>query len=147
MTTPLKWYPADYMDEIMPDPRASAEAWVIEHAGSFALAAADDENQPMPIVDGETVEFVTCQEFGTSILHFTKSGPTLEAPWPEGAAQCVIMGDPETMGYGLDETVKFLIENDYDEDEYLIAFYTYSNIIRLRFDAATRSFFPSNDTH
>ncbi len=136
----LKWFPQDYVDEVSPPGRDSPEAWLIDTPDGAAIDKADPEGAVMTITDGETIDFVTCEDLGTANLHLAPDGHSLDRPEPAGAEQCCITGDFDALGDSLDGLVKWMRENDYDPGVYEIAFYTWSNSIPLRFDAASRAF-------
>lgn len=143
----MKWWPYDYIDEIMGTHRASANAWIEDKDGRPFLGANDIASgfgeEPRAISDGEIVKFVTMTDHGEAIVTLNDAGSwSVSSSMPEAAESCCILygWQSDTVGGNVDETMKALIAEGAKPGEYTISFYTYSNEIPLRFDQATRSF-------
>ncbi len=145
--TMLEFYPTEYVDEVMPDGRESANAWLIKRAdGAICLDAPTPfEGEMRPLVDGEIVKFTTCQSFGkASLVWRSPTDFDLSEPMPEGAKQCCALNgwQMETLSDNVDELARLLGEAGADPgDAFTVAFYTYSHgDLALRLDAATGTF-------
>ena len=143
----VQWWPAYMLDEIMPQHSTSADAWIISHSAGFAIDADEPGNessyfgQPQPLTDGEIVNFITCTDYGLATLSFDPTCAwSVDIPMPAEARLCCILGDGDTLGGNVDETVKIMMERGDEADDYVIGYYTYSNQIPLRFEQASRRF-------
>jgi hypothetical protein len=144
----VKWIPVDFMDEGGPSPRDDKEDWLARlDDGAPCLRCMDawagDEPLTHPLKDGETVEFSKFTDFGSARLDLNADGSfTVDRDMPAGAEQCCIMlgWQSETLSESVGETVKMLIEAGGEPDDYMIAYYTYSEGIPFVFRAAASTF-------
>ena len=65
-----KWLPAEYVDEVIPTPRASAAEWLLQVDGKFYLAGNDiaGDTAPRELREGEILQFDWTEDHGTAEL-------------------------------------------------------------------------------
>lgn len=121
MSNNRKWLPTDYADECCPDPLVSPTAWVVMRKdGSWELAANDiaDEPASVPLVEGQIVQFMWTEDFGSADLWYESDGTFSVDPEepraPAGGHMCVAFdGDPESVS----DSVASLVESLRDMGE------------------------------
>jgi len=139
------WFPKDYCDEVMPDDRESANAWLIKTAsGTICIDAPTPwDGEPIPLSDGEIVKFSTRTDYGRAKLTFASDGSwTVDHPMPKDAQQvCAMLGwQSETLSKSVEGVVDLLREIGEADGEFVLAYYTFADAPDQRFDAATQSF-------
>lgn len=143
----VEWLPAEYMDEVVPPLRASADAWIVVlDDGAPCLAGEVDGGiAPRQLVDGEAVGFQTCTDYGEATLTIAEDGSyTIKPPMPPEAQQVMAFGDLESMSPTIDELVTFLKhDGQLEPGEVRLFYYTWADAPALRFDAASRKFVPA----
>lgn len=123
-----KWLPADYQDEMIPDLRDSPDDWIAP--GCAALAAADEECDPMPLTEGEVVKFDWCVSLGRNRITVTDSDTwTCDADIPsppEGGDLCIrVIGDDRIVDSADDLARQVIIDGD-GPGSYEISIYAWS---------------------
>jgi hypothetical protein len=157
-----EWWPYALMDEAMPAGRDNPDAWLDTLPdGRPFLAGGDDDGrlESQPLADGERVEFIRCDTYGQAELVIRRDGSwSVETPMPPEAEQVCALG-----GWQVDslaETVEDCVDRLKEEigplcdgpdlfdgadgsREFDLSYYTFSEPIPFRFDAARRTFEPA----
>ncbi len=142
-----EWWPEAYCDEVMPPPRVSPDAWVVQLADGYALAAPEARAwEPERLTDGETVLFTQRIDHGGATLDLFADGTwQVSRPMP-AAAESVYAVQAESLA----ETVEGCVREILDiagaaaaAGTYDLAYYTFTEAAPYRFDAATGTFSPA----
>lgn len=141
---PTGWFPSDLMDEVMPPGRPSPSAWIVAlDDGATALDLSTDFEPVHHLLnDGDTVAFASRTDYGEATLTLTATDYSVSAEKPAGAEQCCALDgwQSDTLASDVAELVGHLRDCDQTEGEFRIAYYTFSDDIPYRFDAASKSF-------
>lgn len=145
------WLPSDLMDEMIPTPRSTPDAWIASlNDGAPALDWGDDGEDGRPkgpmLKDGDVVNFQSCTKYGEAVLTFRAAADwSVDRPMPPEAKQvCAMRGwQTDSLASTVEECVENLIEHEAEPGEYELSYFTWSDDIPHRFDAKTRSFGPA----
>jgi len=143
-----RWVPADYVDEVSPPGRASADDWIIRLADGALALFGDDEIgvNPRLLRDGEIVCFMTTTAWGEGTVTVSADGNFIASrPMPPAAEQVWIPFDGP-LADSLEDLARAGVLDELKggegPGEYPVYYGTWSGVIRLRFDAATGRFNP-----
>jgi hypothetical protein len=144
------WLPSDLMDEMIPPPRPSPDAWITSFDdGAPALDRGEDDEtgrpRRSPLKDGEIVNFQSCTHYGCATLTL-KAGRewSVDRPMPPEAENvCAMEGwQIDTLAPDVEGCAQALFDTDAEPDDYELSYYTWSADIPHRFDIASRKFKP-----
>ena len=145
----LRWWPDNYVDEVCPPGRESAEAWLSKRAdGSWQLGGPtkyDPDLAAYELVDGQVVKFSTCEPLGSGTVHvFDHDGErkiAFEGVVPIRANWFAMLDDMdgETIAGSVDATLHQFSEFEPEPGDHLIGFECWTTEI-LQFNAATGTF-------
>ncbi len=103
------WIPSEYMDEVCPEPRPTPSDWLIADPLK-RLAPGDDGPEAAPgrlVRNGDVVKFDELVSYPN--VRAVWNGPgdwKLLSPYPAGATCFCLLGDPDTVGYSLDDFMR-----------------------------------------
>jgi len=112
-----EWAPAAFCDdEYSPGTRVSPSAWLITLPnGDRALDAKDgdgDDDQAMPLVDGERVNFMWLEIYPSIDLEIMQDRTWTVSAQPDHRTQSLtVVNDPDFLSDSLDELVERLLED------------------------------------
>ncbi len=125
-----KWVPADYVDETAPEARNAPEDWLVDHPdGGKALAPFwDDDPLGRPLIEGEVVEMMWIEDFGSSDVTVTwvdgeqviQASTEMPADPPGGHMMAMVELDPDSCDLSLADVLQ-----GYDPGEYRILYYAW----------------------
>lgn len=123
-----KWLPADYQDEMIPELRDSPDDWIAP--GCAALAAADEDCDPLPLTDGEIIKFDWCVGLGRGVITVIDSDTwtcDVDIPSaPDGSHLCIrVIGDDRIADGPADLAQQMIIDGD-GPGSYEVTFYAWS---------------------
>jgi hypothetical protein len=135
------WWPEAFVDEMMPEGRATPSAWLVQiDGGTHAIAGDEDyELDPIPLTEGAEIAFLQQDTLGRARLTFDDDRKAVWSPTPP--AECNFLWDGEVEGTTADspdEFVGFLREAGIGEPgEWLIVHLLHigNRYLRCRFTA------------
>ena len=86
------WWPTDYLDEVMPNGRASPNDWIIIGPDAPMLAPPDyydeEETPDRVLCESDIVNFVSCTTHDVINMILTADGYVFDRPPPATFGQC-----------------------------------------------------------
>lgn len=147
-----KWLPHDWQDEVTPPPAESPSDFIQTDAEGPFLAPLDWKPEAeelemydprIRLEDGRQVQFSWVEDHGHRTLTVLSDGTwTLDQPFPNGAEQFWLPGDPATISLSIDEIVRGDDSGWRDPlppGEWLVGGYTWGPESVWRYNAATNS--------
>ena len=134
-----KWLPTEWLDEVVPEPQDSPDAF-ISPVGDSALELRapteprEDGFYVSPLTEGQIVEFVAFDDYGTLQLtiHADRTFET-DDPVPAGATLFMLEGEPDTISGSIEEMVRNL-DDPIDPGTYTVAAYSWQRHASFRLE-------------
>jgi hypothetical protein len=131
-----EWWPADYVDEVLPSGFAKPEQWIKEAwPGHFVLIAADPAEDGREINPGDIIEFASCDSLGAVEVTVKADGTYfVHGTYDQSANSFWWSEDPEvaaatTMDDLAQQFAEYLKDCDEDEGRYSVNFDRWSDTV------------------
>lgn len=129
--------PADYLDEVVPEPRDTPSAWIVALPGdAYALAPFDEGDEPTRILkSGDLVSFCWHQVFGSLQVTIRSDESFTSVPEPHPIANGFWeRGDTDSFAPSLTEFAKGWLQNGGEPEIVEVDHYFWSDGEPYRFE-------------
>lgn len=145
-----EWYPTDYVDEVVPAARESAQAWVEQHGEGWRIAPLEpscEDSFVLTPVDGALINFCRCERLGEATLTTNADGTWHVDRLPSAGTNTITLDHDVAIGETLEDVVKQLYEHEglKPGETYELSYSTWDKLA-YRFDAATGHLTPADET-
>lgn len=148
MAEALQWYPQDYCDETIPDPRADAQSWVERHDDGWRIApfdTADPESLTIgALTDGQIVQFAHFKQMGSGrLMVFAEDAWAIDPATPADVNHIWAPADDFCADNPADLVTQLKDMGCFNEGEiHDLRFGQWTFDLAYRFDAATGTLTP-----